>query len=119
MWIRYPTWYGKQLEVWEETSLIPSSLASCKLVCVPKKDQPFLKPKDFRPICVMSALWRAWSSAWIRCDSASQWISQLFPPNISGGIPGSLGAETLAAVVDHQIQHSQHGISLDFKHAFL
>ena len=108
----------EEMEMWEQTTLIPASVAACKLVCIPKKDLRHLAPKDFRPICVMSALWRAWSSAWIRSSPASKWMSCLFPLNISGGIPGSLGAETLSAMVDHQLHQHHYGISLDFKHAF-
>ena len=37
---------------------------------------------------------------------------------MAGGIPGSHGPETLAAVVDHQVHALHHGVSLDFKHAF-
>ena len=104
--------------LWEEFSLIPSCVAHCKLVCIPKKDQRWLNPKDFRPICVMSSLWRAWSSAWIRSGAVTNWVSKLFPPSISGGIIGSLGPETVAAMVDHQLHSLNFGASLDFRHAF-
>ena len=73
---------------------------------------------EYRPICVMSSLWRAWSSTWIRSTCITEWISNLFPATVAGGIPGSHGPETLAAVVDHQVHALHHGVSLDFKHAF-
>ena len=104
--------------LWEECSLIPSCVSHCKLVCIPKKDQRWLNPKDFRPICVMSSLWRAWSSAWVRSGTVTNWVSKLFPPSISGGITGSLGPETVAAMVDHQLHSLNFGASLDFRHAF-
>ena len=107
-----------EMAIWEEVSLIPSSVAHCKLVCIPKKDKRELSPREFRPICVMSSLWRAWSSTWIRSKLVSSWTSHLFPPFIAGGIPGSLGPETLAAMVDHELHKHKFGASFDFKHAF-
>ena len=106
------------MEVWEETTVIPDCVAHCKLVCVAKKDKRCLSPNEYRPICVMSSLWRAWSSTWIRSSCISEWISKLFPATVAGGIPGSHGPETLAAIVDHQVHALHHGVSLDFRHAF-
>ena len=106
------------MEVWEETTTIPDCIAHCKLVCVAKKDRRSLCPNEYRPICVMSSLWRAWSSTWIRTSCISEWIGKLFPSTVAGGIPGSHGPETLAAVIDHQVHAMHHGASLDFKHAF-
>lgn len=106
------------METWEETSTIPDCVSHCKLVCVAKKDKRSLCPNEYRPICVMSSLWRAWSSTWIRTSCISEWIGKLFPATVAGGIPGSHGPETLAAVVDHQVHALHHGVSLDFKHAF-
>ena len=107
-----------EMELWEDATLIPSSVAHCKLSCIPKKDKRELSPREFRPICVMSSLWRAWSSTWIRSQKISQWTKQLFPPNIAGGIPGSLGPETISAMVDHELHKHRFGASFDFKHAF-
>ena len=106
------------MELWEETSLVPECIAHCKLVCVAKKDKRILCPHEYRPICVMSSLWRAWSSTWIRTSCIAEWRGSLFPATVSGGIPGSHGPETLAAVIDHQVHCLHHGVSLDFKHAF-
>ena len=106
------------MELWEQTGIIPDCIAHCKLVCVPKKDRRRLSPNEYRPICVMSSLWRAWSSTWIRTGCIADWISKLFPSTIAGGIPGSHGPETLAAVLDHQVHMLHHGVSLDFRHAF-
>lgn len=106
------------MELWEETSSLPDCIAHCKLVCVAKKDKRRLTPNEYRPICVMSSLWRAWSSTWIRTRCIADWISKLFPSTIAGGIPGSHGPETLAAVLDHQVHMLHHGVTLDFKRAF-
>ena len=106
------------MALWEEENVIPQCLGCCKLTCVPKKDARFLAPNQYRPICVMSSLWRAWSSTWIRAGAVQEWISAVFPLEVAGGIPGSIGAEVLAAVVDHQLNVAKFGASLDFKHAF-
>ena len=106
------------MELWEDSSLLPDCVAHCKLVCVPKKDKRMLSPNEYRPVCVMSSLWRVWSTTWIRSSSISKWTRSLFPATVSGGLPGSYGAETLAAMVDHQVHRLHHGVSLDFKHAF-
>jgi len=108
----------QEMELWEETSLIPDCIANCKLVCVPKKDKRWLCPNEYRPICVMSSLWRAWSTTWIRTSCVASWIQQLFPETVAGGLPGSYGPETLAALVDHQAHQLHHGVTLDFRHAF-
>lgn len=72
------------MELWEDTSLLPDCVAHCKLVCVPKKDKRLLSPNEYRPICVMSSLWRVWSTTWIRSSSISQWTRSLFPSTVSG-----------------------------------
>ena len=106
------------MELWEEENVIPECLLHCKLVCVPKKDLRFLAPNQYRPICVMSSLWRAWSCTWIRTGIVRDWTAMVFPKEVAGGIPNSLGAEVLASVVDHQLLVGKFGASLDFKHAF-
>ena len=67
---------------------------------------------------MMSSLWRAWSSTWIRSKTVCQWTKHLFPQYIAGGIPGSLGPEVLSAMVDHELHKHKFGASFDFKHAF-
>ena len=99
---------GKTMQLWEDTGRIPSSLRRCKLVL----------PGQFRPICVLSVWWRAWSATWLRAEVNSKWIEEVFPKNVAGGLPGSHGLEELAAVVAHQQAKLGHGISLDLSHAF-
>ena len=112
------SFFWDSMALWEEECLIPSPLKHCKLVMIPKKDNAELNPSQFRPICVLSSVWRAWSSSWIRSPILHQWISHVFPAIVSGGLPGSIGPEVLAAMIDEQLQSRGHGISLDFKHAF-
>lgn len=106
------------LEIWEEEGALPGVINQCKLVCVPKKDLHFLEPQQYRPICVLSSIWRAWSSTWIRSGLVKNWIGFFFPPEVGGGIPGSLGPEVLSSIVDHDLHFKKHGASLDFRHAF-
>lgn len=58
------------------------------------------------------------SSTWIRSSLVKNWIGDFFPPEVGGGIPGSLGPEVLSSIVDHDLQLKKHGASLDFRHAF-
>lgn len=106
------------IQLWEEEGVLPGAINQCKLVCVAKKDQHFLEPQQYRPICVLSSIWRAWSSTWIRSTLVKNWIGVFFPPEVGGGIPGSLGPEVLSSIVDHDLGIKKHGASLDFRHAF-
>ena len=106
------------MEVWERFGLSPTAVANCKMVMIPKKDNRLLKADGFRPIAVQSAWWRAWSSTWLRSKWISSWVSLTFPKNVSGGIPGSFGPETMATVVDYKLGELKHGVTLDLKHAF-
>ena len=74
----------KCMQFWEHTACVPRVLQNCKLCCIPKKDQRQLKPCQFRPICVFSIWWRAWSSTWLRAEVNKKWIQEVFPMN---GIP--------------------------------
>lgn len=84
------------MQLWDDTGHVPSSLQHCKLVCIPNKDKRALKAYQFRPICVLSCWWRAWSATWLRSDINSAWIKTIFPNNVAGGLPGSSGPEELA-----------------------
>ena len=106
------------MEIWEQFGLSPTAVGHCKMVMIPKKDVHHVKPDGFRPIAVQSAWWRAWSSTWLRSKWISPWVQKSFPRNISGGIPGSYGPETLAAILDYKLGQLKHGITLDLKHAF-
>ena len=106
------------MEVWEQFGLSPTAVGHCKMVMIPKKDIHHVKPDGFRPIAVQSAWWRAWSSTWLRSKWISPWVQKSYPRNISGGIPGSYGPETLAAILDFKLGQLKHGITLDLKHAF-
>ena len=108
----------KCMQFWEHTACVPRVLQNCKLRCIPKKDQRQLKPCQFRPICVFSIWWRAWSSTWLRAEVNKKWTQEVFPMNVAGGLQGSPGPEEIASVVAHQLAHLGHGVSLDLSHAF-
>ena len=64
---------------WELFSVVPTPLCNCKLVHIPKKEERILQAGQFRPIAIMSAFWRAWSSTWMRSDWVRGWSCKLFP----------------------------------------
>ena len=103
---------------WELFSVVPTPLCNCKLVHIPKKEERILQAGQFRPIAIMSAFWRAWSSTWMRSDWVRGWSCKLFPPNVTGGMPGAQGREAMAAIIAHELNKKKHGITLDFRHAF-
>ena len=106
------------MSIWEECGVSPSPVAHCKMVMLAKKDERQLKPDAYRPIAVQSAWWRAWSSTWLKSKWIQPWVMSSFPKFISGGIPGSIGPEVMAAVLDYQLLEAKHGVTLDLKHAF-
>lgn len=106
------------MELWEEEQVIPSPILHGKMVCIPKRDERLLSPQQFRPIGVLSSLWRAWSSTWIRTRCIREWMENFFPPEAGGGIPGSTGPEVMASYIDHELEEAKFGSSLDLKHAF-
>ena len=67
---------------------------------------------------MLSSIWRAWSSTWIRSKAATSWVSAFFHLEVGGGLPGTLGPEVIAAIVDHDLRDAKFGASLDFKQAF-
>ena len=106
------------MERWETFCAVPSPLKHCKLVHIPKKEQRVLKPSQFRPIAIMSAFWRSWSSTWMHSKWIRMWTSQLFPTNVTGGLVGAQGPEVMAAIIAHDLSSKQHGLTMDFRHAF-
>ena len=54
-----------------------------------------LAPGQFRPIAILSAWWRAWSSTWMRSEWVQAWSTRLFPASVAGGMPKAQGT-TLA-----------------------
>lgn len=103
---------------WEIFQRIPTPCNNCKLVHIPKKERRVLSASQFRPIAILSAFWRAWSSTWVRSRWVLEWTKQLFPENVTGGMPGAMGPELMAAIVAHELNTKHHGITMDFKHAF-
>lgn len=103
---------------WELFTSIPTALRNCKLVHIPKKEARILQAGQFRPIAIMSAFWRAWSSTWMRSEWVRGWSKRLFPPNVTGGMPGAQGPEAMASILAHELSKKKHGITMDFKHAF-
>lgn len=74
---------------WEMFAKVPTPLNNCKLVHVPKKELRPLKPGQFRPIAILPAFWRAWSSTWMQSEMVRAWPTKLFPSNVTGGMPGA------------------------------
>ncbi len=103
---------------WEIFAAIPSSLKHCKLVHIPKKEQRVLKPGQFRPIAIMSAFWRSWSSTWMRSGLIEKWTAMTFPSNVTGGVRGAQGPEVMASIIAHELSNKKFGLTMDFKHAF-
>lgn len=115
------TMIWEAMESWEVSGCTPSIIRHSKVTCV-GKDRPVqngaLKAGSFRPITVLSGLWRAWSTAWLQMPALQRWRKDLFPIGISGGSPQCLGAEALAALPDQALHFGGYGVSLDFSHAF-
>ena len=108
----------RAMERWEAFVTVPSSLQHCKLVHIPKKEKRVLTPSQFRPIAIMSAFWRAWSSSWMHSKWIHLWTKELFPTNITGGLVGAQGPEVMAALIGHELHIKRHGLTMDFRHAF-
>ena len=108
----------KAMERWEVFVAVPNALKHCKLVHIPKKEKRVLTPSQFRPIAIMSAFWRAWSSAWMHSKWVHLWTKELFPNNITGGLVGAQGPEVMAAIIAHELNVKRHGLTMDFRHAF-
>ena len=108
----------ENMQLWEIFESIPSAVRHCRLSHVPKKKDRILGPHQFRPICVMSVWWRAWSMTWLNSIWVKGWAEHMFPPTVAGGTPGAFGPEKMAAIAAHQLSKFHHGLSLDFRHAF-
>ena len=103
---------------WETFAAVPSPLRHCKLVHVPKKELRILKPGQFRPIAIMSAFWRSWSTTWMRSKWIQQWTTKLFPSHVTGGLVGAQGPEVMASIIAHELNIKKRGLTMDFRHAF-
>ena len=103
---------------WEIFEKVPHSLNNCKLVHIPKRECRVLLPGQFRPIAILSSMWRAWSSTWMRSKWVNGWSTKLFPKSVTGGMPGAQGPEIKASMIAHELGIKKFGITLDFKHAF-
>ena len=103
---------------WESFEKVPQPLNNCKLVHIPKKECRFLQPGQFRPIAILSSMWRAWSSTWMRSKWVNGWSTKLFPKSVTGGMPGAQGPEMMASLIAHELGIKRFGITLDFQHAF-
>ena len=108
----------QNMAIWEVFGQIPTPINQCKLVHVPKKVMRRLPCGQFRPICIMSAWWRCWSSSWTSSQWVKGWTATAFPPSVAGGMPGAYGPERMATLIAHKVAHWKHGLTMDFKHAF-
>ena len=57
------------------------------LIALVEKRQDASKPTDFRPICVLSFLYRTWTS--IRAKQCLQWLDRIAPPTQCGNRPAA------------------------------
>ena len=106
---------------WEQAGISPSTLQHCRIACVPKEqltEEDSLPCPKFRPISILSTLWRAWSATWHRSIPSRAWHNIFFPCNCSGGVNGSLGPEALASMVQAKIEQYGYACSLDFSNVF-
>ncbi len=108
----------ENMQLWEFFESIPGAVRHCRLSHIPKKKERTLGPHQFRPICVMSVWWRAWSMSWLNSKWVKGWAEHMFPPTVAGGTPGAFGPEKMAAIAAHQLSKYHNGLSLDFRHAF-
>lgn len=69
------------MESWELSGITPSILRHAKVACVGEDKPVFngaMKPSSFRPISVLSGLWRAWSTTWLHVPSMQSWCKKTF-----------------------------------------
>ena len=108
----------RSMEVWEKLERTPVSVQHCRVACLQKESKVVsntLVPQGFRPVSILSIWWRAWSACWLRSQWVSSWSSAMFPRTIAGGLPGALGPEVMAALIDVALEEK---VALDFRHAF-
>ena len=111
----------KCMQTWEDCACTPTWLQHLRLACLPKEHKVInntLETHCWRPLSILPIFWRAWSSCWLHSKWVSSWTASLFPRNMSGGLPHSLGPECMAGILDAALQKYKFGVSLDFKHAF-
>ena len=111
----------REMSRWEQFALTPSVVKHVKVVYVPKTPKIVdhtLTPDNFRPISVLSGLWRAWSKTWLRSQWTSCWANHIIHAMMSGALPNRPSPESIAAALDSQLQLMGFGVSLDYYHAF-
>ena len=107
----------------ETTGVWPATLASGYVSLIPKEDLSACpQPTVFRPVNILSAVYRLWSSC--RFKDCLLWQEQWAPPQMWGCRPRR-GAEALGLETALQIEEAQSncnlcagGISYDFRKAF-
>ncbi len=112
----------KEMQLWEDYGCTPSSIKDILLLFIPKGGKRFEEgygeSGDFRPLSIFSIFWRAWSSAWISEESFHQYVQYQLPIGLAASHKGGMGAEALAAVLAHQLDHMGYGCTLDFTSCF-
>lgn len=109
------------MQIWLELGITPTCIQHCRVSMLPKEGKIVdhsLVPGQFRPISLLSSFWRAFSSTWIKSSAVFEWAQSILPRTVAGGLRGALGPEVMAAMIDHQLQQTGFGITMDFKHAF-
>ena len=107
----------------EETGRWPRELTKAYVALVPKDDtleEPM--PTDYRPISVLSAIYRLWSK--VRFEEALDWQERWCPDEM-WGCRKKRGAETMAMSIALDLEAAAYGggahvggVSYDFKKAF-
>lgn len=77
-----------------------------------------LKVDQVRPITVMSAWWRLWSSCLVKCASARSWIEQAIPNEVIAGTGPTAAAQMAAATIYTAISKDNYGCALDFSKCY-
>lgn len=84
------------LDVIEATGQWPNEMVHAWVIILPKSEDESPDTLDQRPITVMSALYRAWSS--YRFADAQEWLSERLGPELRGGRAGGMCEDIVAAV---------------------
>ena len=104
---------------WEAAGRAPHCLNHSRMVNFGKpgkvRAEGVLLVDHCRPITVMSAFWRAWSSAWLQTPTAPLWLQTLPDVVVTG--KQSEAALTAAALFT-KLNKLQYGASLDFSKCY-
>lgn len=79
---------------------------------------PCLKVDRVRPITVMSAWWRLWSSCLVKCASTRSWIEQAIPNEVIAGTGPTAAAQMAAATIYTAISKDNYGCAFDFSKCY-